>query len=243
MTRLRPFTRPFRWLPRLAALAYLLGANPATAGNVPASTDLATVHALALSFLQSQSARTPGSKIVVSPPDRRLRLPACNRPLEAFLPPGSRAEGHVTVGVCCTGDHPWRVFMKATVARPVTLYTWRRTLAKGSRVTPGDLQAHASDTLHASRNALIDPAYAQGAVLRRKVLAGETVQRSVLKRVPEVRRGQQVKVIYRSGAVEISATAIAMTDGAVGDHLRVRNQRSNKLVEAVVVAAGKVEAL
>ena len=49
--------------------------------------------------------------IRIRPLDQRLRLSQCETPLEAFLPPGARLYGKTTVGVRCTGDKPWKIFV------------------------------------------------------------------------------------------------------------------------------------
>jgi flagellar basal body P-ring formation protein FlgA len=56
-----------------------------------------------------------------------------------------------------------------------------------------------------------------------------------------VRRGETVTVVSRSGGIEVRAGGTALTDGARGERIRVRNDSSRRIVEGVVTAAGRIE--
>ena len=55
-----------------------------------------------------------------------------------------------------------------------------------------------------------------------------------------VRRGQIVTLVAGGGPVEIRTTGKALADGAAGERVRVRNERSNRIVEGVVAEDGTV---
>ena len=48
--------------------------------------------------------------------DSRLRLAACDAPLEAFQPDGGRTLGSTTVGVQCAGSKPWTLYVPVKVS-------------------------------------------------------------------------------------------------------------------------------
>ena len=57
-------------------------------------------------FLREQAGGVPGRVEITVAASATAQLPPCEAP-EAFLPPGGRAGGRVTVGVRCEGETPW----------------------------------------------------------------------------------------------------------------------------------------
>ncbi len=75
----------------------------------------------------------------------------------------------------------------------------------------------------------------------RTIRAGKIIEQSQLKSIPLVYRGEQVKVLLRSGALQLTAKGIAKADGGLHDVIRVQNTSSNKTFYCQVAAPGLVE--
>ena len=72
------------------------------------------------------------------------------------------------------------------------------------------------------------------------IMAGETIKRSSIDIPPVIPKGQKVKMLLQSGMLIASATGVAVEDGFDGSIVRVRNDSSKKIVEAVVVSPEEV---
>jgi flagella basal body P-ring formation protein FlgA len=72
--------------------------------------------------------------------DSRLLLKACTAPLEAFMPPGGRVMGNTTVGVRCTDDGGWSLYVSARVDVFGPVLIARQPLARGTTVHDSDLE-------------------------------------------------------------------------------------------------------
>jgi flagella basal body P-ring formation protein FlgA len=55
--------------------------------------------------------------------------------------------------------------------------------------------------------------------------------------------GDRVQVVAQLGGIEVSASGIALGGGDNGARLRVRNQSSGRIIDAMIVGPGKVSAL
>jgi flagella basal body P-ring formation protein FlgA len=55
-----------------------------------------------------------------------------------------------------------------------------------------------------------------------------------------IKRGQSVDLFIKTASYEIHGEGKALSDGARGDLIRVKNSRSNKIVEGTVVGPGSV---
>jgi flagella basal body P-ring formation protein FlgA len=79
-----------------------------------------------------------------------------------------------------------------------------------------------------------DPASATGCELNRRLAVGELLRRNHLAAPVCARRGDLVKVIYRSGSLTLSLHALALDSGRRGDTVRLRNTTSGTVFRAVL---------
>jgi flagellar basal body P-ring formation protein FlgA len=76
---------------------------------------------------------------------------------------------------------------------------------------------------------------------RRTLRAGQIVQRQVLVAPVLVRRGDTVRIVARSGPVEVTSMGEALEAGRSDDRVRVRNAATGKVIHARVTGSGMVE--
>lgn len=91
-------------------------------------------------------------------------------------------------------------------------------------------------------DALSEPADVAGKTLKRSLQPGQLLLRSMLATPQLVRRGETVRIIARSGPVEVSNSGEAMDNGHGDDVIRVRTARG-RLIRARVIDRGSVEAV
>lgn len=221
--------------------AILLAA--AAAAAAPPVQDLEAVRAAARAHVARLYAAEGEVRheIRVDALDPRLRLRACDRPLETFDPPGARHHGNTTVGVRCPGRTRWTVYVPVRVAliRPVVVT--RHPVPRGRILQASDLRLAERDTATLPMGYLTRLGAAVGRRARRHLPAGAVVAPGHLDRAPVVRRGQRVILLAARRGLEVRVAAEALADAARGERVRVRNLRSRRVVEGVVVAAGVVQ--
>jgi flagella basal body P-ring formation protein FlgA len=87
---------------------------------------------------------------------------------------------------------------------------------------------------------LTDPQEALGKRTTRPLLLGLPITSPVLEQVQVVARGQRVSLVVESPYLSVRSAGTALEDGAPGDHIRVQNSESKKIVEGVVGDDGVV---
>lgn len=97
----------------------------------------------------------------------------------------------------------------------------------------------------AARNKVTAPvatgaAQLEGKVAKRTLLPGRLVPLSSVREPWAIEAGVPVLVNYISGQLIISATAVPLAPGAIGDVVRMRNIDSGKVFTGVVLADGTV---
>jgi flagella basal body P-ring formation protein FlgA len=111
-----------------------------------------------------------------------------------------------------------------------------RTIRPGEVIAAADLTLGPSDTAGALA-ALED---AIGMTARRLLVSGRPVMPADVGPPALVRRNSQVSLIFERGALSIRADGRALSDGAVGQEVRVMNLASRQTVTGIVRADGSV---
>lgn len=213
----------------------------AAATEWDAVQDLEAIRQVARSFVAAtEAAEGETPQVRIGSLDPRLRLRACTDPLEAFSVSRAARGNALTVGVRCTRPTPWTVYVSARVVYTGPVVVAARSLSRGTVLTERDLRIVHKDVGTGSAGALRSPAEALGKRLRRPVAAGRVLTDTVLEAVPVIRRGQQVELVAGVGPLTVRMTGRALSDGAAGQRIRVRNLNSRKVVEGIVDPAGFV---
>ena len=107
-----------------------------------------------------------------------------------------------------------------------------------------DLAALKEVTLKPGR--VIPPAVAfrapelEGKVAKRTLLPGRYIPATAIREAWLVEQGASVQVMFVSGGLTISATAVTLQPGAAGDFVRVRNIDSGKILSGTVMVDGSI---
>jgi flagella basal body P-ring formation protein FlgA len=126
-------------------------------------------------------------------------------------------------------------------AREVVLPVPRVTIYPGNVITEEMLVDKAFRGKHAN---------VQGVATTREMLVGKVARGTLLPNVPvaaggvrepfAVQQGQPAVVIFKSGGLVISATAVSLQAGSAGDVISLRNTDSGTTIRGVVQADGTV---
>ncbi|MFT4432124.1 flagellar basal body P-ring formation chaperone FlgA [Caballeronia sp. 15715] len=213
---------------------------PAMAGAPNQATqDGDAVRAAALVFLTQQAAGLPGKADITVTPVFPRGLAACST-LEPFLPAGSRLWGRTTVGVRCSGDRPWTLYLQARVSVMATYYLAARAVAPGEVLTAADLIPRDGDLTSMPQAIVTDPSQAVGAVTLSRLAAGLPLRTDMLRGAGAVVIGQSVHVVTNGAGFSISAEGSAMNNAAPGQQVRVKTA-GGQIISGVVKDGSTVE--
>jgi flagellar basal body P-ring formation protein FlgA len=216
---------------------------PAVAGtpNQPnqITQDGDAVRAAALVFLTQQAAGLPGKADITVTPVFPRGLAACTT-LEPFLPAGSRLWGRTTVGVRCSGDRPWTLYLQARVSVMATYYLAARAVAPGEVLTAADLIPRDGDLTAMPQAIVTDPSQAVGAVTLSRLAAGLPLRTDMLRGAGAVVIGQSVRVVTTGAGFSISAEGSVMNNAAPGQQVRVKTA-GGQIISGVVKDGSTVE--
>jgi flagella basal body P-ring formation protein FlgA len=215
----------------------------ACCAELPAKTQsVDEIRAVARDFVANEQ-QGEGIDVEVGPLDPRLRLHACDQPLQAFYPPGGRRQGNTTVGVRCPGTTPWSLYVpvRVRVVRPVLVAA--RNLPAGTRLSPADLSSEPRDISRIRGDFYQEPEQLAGQELAQAVSAGQILASSLV-RIPKlVERGQRVSLLAGKNGFQVQMLGTAMDAGGAGERIRVKSLESRRVVEGVIRADGSIDVL
>lgn len=178
-------------------------------------------------------------EVAVSNLDPRLRLSKCNAPLRQEITSPRPYGSNVSVKVNCDAPKPWTIYVPARVDTFAEVAVLARSLARGSILTEDDVVLRRMSTSQGGFGLVLDPQQVIGKELKRRLEAGDPVRLSHIKAPLVVRKGDRVLLEASTSGVSVVTTGTALANGEVGEQIRVRNEKSARIIDAQVTAPGK----
>ena len=219
---------------------------PASAHSTPKASPYQThtsIHQAAIDYMQAhiQNRYAQAATITSGKLDARLRLKACDKPLQTFLPKGSRDIGQTTVGVRCTGSKAWSLHVPIRVSMYKNIAVSAKLLNRGQLLQKSDIKLKNVDLATLPQGYIDDLSDLIGQKLKRRLSPGTAFTPNSVEKPERVKRGQRVTILARSGSMEVRMTGKALAGGAIGDRIRVVNIKSKKKREGIITQSGEVK--
>ncbi len=180
-------------------------------------------------------------ELKLMPLDARLRLARCSNPLAYSLNSSNLDAGQTSIKVACTSSTPWSLMIPAQITRYGLVAVAKRSLARGDWLQPSDIEFTRQNLGQIGPNYVDNIERLMGLELKRPLREGETLRMSYVAAPKIVRTGDQVALEALAGGLQVVAQGVAMGNGQLGEAVRVKNASSQRIVDAVVVAPGRVQ--
>ncbi len=116
-----------------------------------------------------------------------------------------------------------------------------RQLGRNDVIEQGDIAIKSVPTPQLRKETVTDVKQLIGQSPRAVISANRPIRLSEISSPVVIKKGQAVEMTYTSRYMHIKATGIALQDGAKGEMIRVKNDKSEKAVSGRVESAGHVE--
>lgn len=215
----------------------------AIAAPAAASQSLSAVRAAAEQALRQHYA-LPGNRVEVksAPLDPRLQLADCAEPLRASVSGHAAIAPRMSVRVQC-GQTGWIVRVPVQLQLFRTVLVASHPLLRGDGLNAADVRSEQRDITRLGYGYIENPDQLAGRSLARPLAAGAVLTPGALGGRRMVRAGDRVQLVAQLDGIEVRAAGVALGGGDNGARLRVRNDSSGKVIDAMVSAPGEVIAL
>lgn len=196
-------------------------------------------------FLTDEYTKTQAVKVEVKVGnlDNRLRLARCSQSLSFGLKDALNNGGNVNVQVSCKGVSSWTILVPAQAKVYRSVAVAGRILQRGDVISASDITTDIKDVSEFRLGFALTPESIVGKEVKFTVNRGEVFRNSALDSPQVIKRGDTVTVEAAAGEIRVKTNATAITDGRIGQQIRVKNNQSARIINAKVVGAGLVQSI
>jgi len=163
--------------------------------------------------------------------DKRLRLSQCAGELVVFVPPGSKLQGNTTVGVRCDSPKRWSIYISVKISIFEQALVLINKMKKGEIISEADLHLRDVDISKVRGHSFINITKVVGTKLKRSIKAEQVIDSTF---ICLVCKGDSVVISSGNKAIQVSMAGTALNDGSKGDKIRVQNNASRLVLDAII---------
>ncbi len=171
--------------------------------------------------------------------DPRLQLPLCEQPLQVFAQ-GEIKAGRNTIGVRCGGSKSWMIYSVVGIKSYKDVLVLSKSLRRNEMIRAEDIVTETRDIATLQQGYVLDPAEVINKQASRNLAAGSVLNKLSYEELILIKRGERVNIQSGKAGLLISATGTALTDGAKGERISVKNITSQRVIQGIVVDPGLV---
>lgn len=174
--------------------------------------------------------------------DSRLSLKACAEDqLVVFNPYNAPILETNTMGIKCQEpENHWSLYVPIRIIILKTVFVANRTLMKGDKITGNDIYQAEMDVHKLKHGYFNDIDDLIGRVCKQNIAVNHAFNPTNIELPKVVNKGEKVSIVAGNNSLTISMDGIAITDGTLGETIKVRNLSSKKIVEAQVSGEKRV---
>lgn len=195
-------------------------------------------------YLLEQTERFAGkTSFKIGGIDKRSRFTLCNQSLEIFETVNGLKPGRNVVGVRCDDVKPWKIFVPVNIQLLQNIVVARVPISRGQAISHNDIELKELDSSRYHRGFFTQAADLKGFISKRNIKQGTVITPSSLKKEKLVKRNSQVKIVMKIGSLVVHSSGKALSDGSMGQRIKIKNKRSGKTITATVAGSGLVHVI
>ncbi|MGF1696965.1 flagellar basal body P-ring formation protein FlgA [Vibrio lamellibrachiae] len=189
-------------------------------------------------YILNHIERPAGGELQVSAAniDSRVFATDCPTPLQTSSSTLNSQSSNITVLVECQEDN-WRLYVPVRLTTLGPQVTLASPLNRGQIITANDVTISMVDLHRFRRQGFSSVNMVVGAKVKRNLNVGSVIQD---RDICVVCRNETVMIKANKGGMTITTRGTALSDGAAGEQIRVKNTKSNRIIEGRVTGIGEV---
>ena len=157
------------------------------------------------------------------------------------MPKGARSVGNSTLGVKCNDTPGWKIYVPVHINHFARVVVAKQSLPRGTVIGLADIEMIKKDLSQLNYGHFKAPNEVVGMLLKRPISRGTALSPGNLKPRQMVRRGDIITILAEVQGLTVRVKGSALADGHRGEAIRVKNQRSKRILQAEVIAPGIVK--
>lgn len=174
-------------------------------------------------------------EVVVGQLDPRLRLHQCTVPLEAFRQNYENRRAISTVGVRCNDNKPWSLYVPVSVKNFKQVAILKHAVIRNTVISENDIVLDKRNINRLTSGYFDAPEQLIGKIITQNLSSGAVLTKHHIKAATAVNRGQSVTLIAKNSVIEVRMKGVAMSKGAIGERIKVKNTNSERIIEGIII--------
>ncbi|MGP8306530.1 flagellar basal body P-ring formation chaperone FlgA [Vibrio sp. YIC-376] len=168
--------------------------------------------------------------------DARIKATDCPAPLDTSASTTSSTRSNINVLVECPADD-WQVYVPVRISVSVPMVVSTRQLSRGEIISASDITTSMIELQRFRKDGFTGYDQVVGAKLKRSVRLGDVVERND---VCVVCRNEKVTIKAVKAGMTITTQGTALQDGSSGDQVRVKNDKSQRIIDGIVTDIAEI---
>ncbi|WP_428775399.1 flagellar basal body P-ring formation chaperone FlgA [Vibrio sp.] len=168
--------------------------------------------------------------------DSRIKATDCPQGLNTSASSSNPHASNITVLVECLQDN-WRVYVPVKLLMSGPQVITANAINKGQVIAAQDLSVSMVELNRFRRQGFTSPVSILGAKAKKNLRSGEILEQGD---ICVVCRNDSVMIKASKYGMVITTKGTALTDGSLGEHIRVKNNKSNRIIEGIVTDIAEV---
>ncbi len=122
----------------------------------------------------------------------------------------------------------------------IEIPTLSRRMLRGDMIQPDDIEWMEIPENKLRDGTVRDKSKLIGRILKRRLSVGRPIRHKDVEMPQIISRNNLVQMVYRKGNIELITDGRALDDGSIGEVIRLRNEKSGKIIRGEVQPSGEV---
>ncbi|PRQ62210.1 flagellar basal body P-ring formation chaperone FlgA, partial [Vibrio sp. V01_P9A10T6] len=166
----------------------------------------------------------------------RIYATDCPTPLSTSSSSSNGSASNITVLVECIEDN-WKIYVPVRLTISLPLVTVAVPISRGQQITQQDVLITMVDLHRFRRQGFSDINRIVGAKVKKNMRIGDVVEQDD---ICVVCRNENVMIQAVKQGMIITTKGTALSDGIFGEQIKVKNDKSNRIIDAQVTGIGEV---
>ena len=153
----------------------------------------------------------------------------------------SKRQVYLTINILVDGNIHQTIGITFNIKRFGNIVIANKMMKSGEVVHDGDIGLESVELTRLHGNVFNNKEDIIGKVLKRSLSSGQIITKNMVEEISVVKRGDNVVILIRAQALEVTARGVCQDDGAYGDLIRVVNVDTKKVLFCNVIDSGTVE--
>ena len=172
--------------------------------------------------------------------DSRINFQQCSQALETSSSNKKYIAKNWTVGVRCSGIPSWNIYIPVKAQLTQKMLLSETTITRGELLTTQNIKFVEHEINNQNQNYFSNITDVIGREARRTIRPNRIINASMLQEALMVHKKEAVLIYAKNKHLQISMKGTALKNGRYNQMIKVRNNSSHKVIDAIVIDRGIV---